>query len=79
MKQSPGRNLALRCQKHRDKVLCFLQEDGVPFDNNQAERDIGMVREAKDVRWRPLRCGWKEFLPHSQLPLQTSEARLLDL
>jgi len=43
VKQSPGRNLALRCQKHRDKVLRFLHEEGVPFDNNQAERDIRMV------------------------------------
>ncbi|SMB82702.1 IS66 family transposase [Deinococcus hopiensis] len=43
VKQSPGRNLALRCQKHRDKVLRFLFEDGVPFDNNQAERDLRMV------------------------------------
>ncbi|SMB78068.1 IS66 family transposase [Deinococcus hopiensis] len=43
VKQSPGRNLALRCQKHRDKVLRFLYEEGVPFDNNQAERDLRMV------------------------------------
>ncbi len=43
VKQSPGRNLALRCQKHRDKVLRFLHEEGVPFDNNQAERDLRMV------------------------------------
>ncbi|WP_415791517.1 IS66 family transposase, partial [Deinococcus saxicola] len=41
-KQTPGRNLALRCQKHRDAVLLFLERDDVPFDNNQAERDIRM-------------------------------------
>ncbi|SMB83232.1 transposase [Deinococcus hopiensis KR-140] len=43
VKQSPGRNLALRCQKRRDMVLHFLHKEGVPFDNNQAERDIRMV------------------------------------
>ena len=39
-KQTPGRNLALRCQQHREAVLRFLHDEGVPFDNNQAERDI---------------------------------------
>ena len=39
-KQAPGRNLALRCQQHREAVLRFLHDEGVPFDNNQAERDI---------------------------------------
>jgi len=41
-KQHRGRNLALRCQRHRDAVLLFLERDDVPFDNNQAERDIRM-------------------------------------
>jgi transposase len=39
-KQRPGRNLALRCQQHREAVLRFLHDEGVPFDNNQAERDV---------------------------------------
>ena len=43
IKQSRGRNLALRCQLHRIAVLRFLDGDGVPFDNNLAERDIRMV------------------------------------
>ncbi len=43
IKQSRGRNLALRCQTHRNAVLRFLNGDGVPFDNNLAERDIRMV------------------------------------
>ena len=41
-KQAKGRNLALRCQKHRDAVLLFLEHDDAPFDNNQAEQDIRM-------------------------------------
>ncbi|MCD0160533.1 IS66 family transposase [Deinococcus sp. 6YEL10] len=39
-KQSHGRNLALRCQQHRTAVLLFLHDRRVPFDNNQAERDV---------------------------------------
>ena len=39
-KQLPGRNLALRCQQHRTAMLLFLKRADVPFDNNQAERDI---------------------------------------
>ena len=38
--QLPGRNLALRCTQHREAVLRFLHDEGVPFDNNQAERDV---------------------------------------
>jgi len=43
VKQSPGRNTALRCQKHRAAMLRFLDDPVVPFDNNQAERDIRMA------------------------------------
>ena len=43
VRQSRGRNLALRCQLHRSAVLRFLDGTGVPFDNNLAERDIRMV------------------------------------
>ena len=39
-KQSPGRNLAVRCQQHREAVLRFLHDERVPFDNNLAERDV---------------------------------------
>ena len=42
-KQLPGRNLALRCQQHRTAMLRFLERADVPFDNNQAERDIRML------------------------------------
>ncbi|WP_291432631.1 IS66 family transposase, partial [Deinococcus sp.] len=38
--QSPGRNLAMRCRQHRAAVLRFLHDERVPFDNNQAERDV---------------------------------------
>jgi len=43
VKQTKGRNLALRCQRHRAAILRFLHHEQVPFDNNQAERDIRMA------------------------------------
>ncbi len=39
-KQSPGRNRLNRLRKHEDGVLAFALELGVPFTNNQAERDL---------------------------------------
>jgi transposase len=40
VKRSVGRNLYDRFQKCEDKVLAFVFESGVPFTNNQAERDL---------------------------------------
>ncbi|MEZ2661721.1 IS66 family transposase [Aneurinibacillus aneurinilyticus] len=48
-KQSPSRNLLDRLQLHRDKVLRFLRETAIPFDNNQAERDLRMMRVKKKI------------------------------
>jgi len=44
IRQSFTRNLLTRLQQHADQVWRFIADHRVPFDNNQAERDIRMPK-----------------------------------
>jgi len=48
--------LARRLERHRDDVLRFTVDFAVPFDNNQAERDLRMAKLQQKISgcWRTL-------------------------
>jgi transposase len=39
-----ARNLAIALAEHRDLFLAYTRDDSLPFDNNQAERDLRMIK-----------------------------------
>ena len=62
-RRSPAARLLARLDAHRDEVLRSLDDTRVPFDNNQGERDLRMVKLQQKISgcWRTL-VGAEAFL-----------------
>jgi transposase len=56
LRRSPAARLLARLDRYRDEVLRSLDDTRVPFDNNQAERDLRMVKLQQKISgcWRTL-------------------------
>jgi transposase len=81
-KQSKAKNLLDRCQKYEREILLFLHDSSIPFSNNQAERDIRMMklqqkisgtfRSEEGADWFCRVRGYISTLKKNQMPVLAS-------
>jgi transposase len=49
VKRSKPLNLLIRLDRHYEQIMGFFEYEGIPYDNNQAERDLRMMKVREKI------------------------------
>lgn len=73
LKRGPEHRLFIALWKYRREILLFLDDEKVPFDNNQAERDLRMLKvkmkvsnQFKSMEWLNVHTAIRSFISTAQ-------------
>jgi transposase len=73
MKQTPAQNLLEHLWLGQDQVLAFLNDLTIPFDNNQAERDLRMLKVQQKISGAFRSVAGRRVQSHPRLSLDVGQ------